>query len=98
MAAAKHLIPFTLEPGDKSPTFVLADCDIKLTARRIVWAKFLNAGQTCVAPDYVLIDKSIEVRFLEALKMKLKQKRRLLFKKIISVPAGLIKYKVNSAT
>ncbi len=73
MAAAKHLTPVTLELGGKSPTFVLADCDIKLTAQRIVWAKFLNAGQTCVAPDYVLVDKSIEPRFLDAVKSEIEK-------------------------
>jgi len=67
-AAAKHLTPVTLELGGKSPAFVLADTDIKMTAKRIVWAKFLNAGQTCVAPDYVLVDKSIKEIFLKALK------------------------------
>ncbi len=67
-AAAKHLTPVTLELGGKSPTFVLADSDIKMSAKRIVWAKFLNAGQTCVAPDYILVDKSIEIKFLDALK------------------------------
>lgn len=66
-AAAKHLTPVTLELGGKSPTFVLADCDLKLTAKRIAWAKFLNAGQTCVAPDYILVDRTIESPFLEAL-------------------------------
>ncbi|NEW79573.1 MAG: aldehyde dehydrogenase [Gelidibacter sp.] len=67
-AAAKHLTPVTLELGGKSPTFVLADTDIKMTAKRIVWAKFLNAGQTCVAPDYILVDQSIEEALLVALK------------------------------
>ncbi len=70
-AAAKHLTPVTLELGGKSPTFVLADADIKMTAKRLVWAKFLNAGQTCVAPDYVLVEKSIEAQFLEALKAEI---------------------------
>ncbi len=70
-AAAKHLTPVTLELGGKSPVFVLADTDIEITAKRIVWAKFLNAGQTCVAPDYVLVDKSIESKLLEALKSEL---------------------------
>jgi aldehyde dehydrogenase (NAD+) len=70
-AAAKHLTPVTLELGGKSPTFVLADTDIKMTAKRLVWAKFLNAGQTCVAPDYVLVDKSIESKFLEAVKIEI---------------------------
>ena len=72
-AAAKHLTPVTLELGGKSPTFVLADCDIKMTAKRIIWAKFLNAGQTCIAPDYILVDKSIEATFLEALKIEIEK-------------------------
>jgi aldehyde dehydrogenase (NAD+) len=67
-AAAKHLTPVTLELGGKSPTFVLPDTNIKMTAKRIVWAKFLNSGQTCVAPDYILVAKSIEAKFLQALK------------------------------
>ncbi|WP_235114643.1 aldehyde dehydrogenase family protein [Cyclobacterium qasimii] len=67
-AAAKHLTPVTLELGGKSPTFVLADADIEMTAKRIVWSKFLNAGQTCIAPDYILVDQSIEALFLKALK------------------------------
>lgn len=67
-AAAKHLTPVTLELGGKSPTFVLPDTNIKMTAKRIVWAKFLNSGQTCVAPDYILVDKTIEEKFLQALK------------------------------
>ncbi len=53
-AAAKHLTPVTLELGGKSPCIVAADADLDVTARRIAWGKFLNAGQTCVAPDYVL--------------------------------------------
>lgn len=52
-AAAKNLTPVTLELGGKSPTIVAEDADLELAARRIVWGKFLNAGQTCVAPDYV---------------------------------------------
>ncbi len=71
-AAAKQLTPVTLELGGKSPTFVFADCDIKMTAKRLVWAKYFNAGQTCVSPDYVLVEKSIETAFLEALKNEIK--------------------------
>lgn len=67
-AAAKHLTPVTLELGGKSPTFVLKDADVAMTAKRIVWAKFLNAGQTCVAPDYVLVHKGIEPQLLDALR------------------------------
>ncbi|WP_366185769.1 aldehyde dehydrogenase [Flavobacterium ovatum] len=66
-AAAKLLTPVTLELGGKSPTFVLADADLKMTAKRIVWAKFFNAGQTCVAPDYILVEKKIEAEFLKML-------------------------------
>lgn len=65
-AAAAHLTPVTLELGGKSPAFVTADCDLALAARRIVWGKFLNAGQTCIAPDYVLVDAALEERFLAA--------------------------------
>jgi aldehyde dehydrogenase (NAD+) len=72
-AAAKHLTPVTLELGGKSPTFVLSDCNIAITAKRIVWAKFLNAGQTCVAPDYLLVDKSIEIPLLESLKREIEK-------------------------
>ena len=70
-AAAKHLTPVTLELGGKSPNFVLKGCNIKVTVQRIVWAKFLNAGQTCVAPDYILVEKSIEKEFLTALKKEI---------------------------
>ena len=72
-AAAKNLTPVTLELGGKSPTFVLSDCNIEITAQRIVWAKFLNAGQTCLAPDYILVDKSIEKKFLSALKKEIEK-------------------------
>jgi len=57
-AAAKHLTPVTLELGGKSPCVVTADANLKIAAERIVWGKFLNAGQTCVAPDYVLVDRA----------------------------------------
>lgn len=53
-AAAKHLTPTTLELGGKSPVLVTEDCDLLAAARRIAWGKFTNAGQTCVAPDYIL--------------------------------------------
>ena len=70
-AAAENLTPVTLELGGKSPTLILKDCDIKLTAKRIVWAKFLNAGQTCIAPDYLLVEKKIEQQLLAALKSEI---------------------------
>lgn len=67
-AAAKNLTPVTLELGGKSPTFVFPDCNLKMTAKRIAWGKFLNGGQTCVAPDYVLVHKDIKEKFLTELK------------------------------
>lgn len=67
-AAAKHLTPVTLELGGKSPVFVLKDANIKKTAQRLIWGKFLNAGQTCVAPDYIWVDQAIESQLTEALK------------------------------
>src|SRR6202012_4010250 len=57
--AAKHLTPVTLELGGKSPVIVAADADVEVAAKRIAWMKLLNAGQTCVAPDYVLADATI---------------------------------------
>jgi aldehyde dehydrogenase (NAD+) len=59
-AAAKHLTPVTLELGGKSPCIVDRDTNIALTAKRIVWGKFVNAGQTCIAPDYILVDKAVK--------------------------------------
>jgi aldehyde dehydrogenase (NAD+) len=66
-AAAEHLTPVTLELGGKSPAIVAEDANVAVAARRIAWAKFLNAGQTCVAPDYVLVHDSVEDEFLAAL-------------------------------
>ena len=66
--ASKNLIPMTLELGGKSPCIIDKTAKLPLAAKRIVWGKFLNAGQTCVAPDYILIDKSIKTEFLSALK------------------------------
>ena len=67
-AAAKHLTPVTLELGGKSPAIITKGVDINMTAKRLVWAKFLNAGQTCIAPDYVLVESSIHDQFLSAIK------------------------------
>ncbi len=62
-AAAKHLTPVTLELGGKSPTIVAADADLKVAAKRIAWGKTINAGQTCTAPDYVLVERSVASEF-----------------------------------
>jgi aldehyde dehydrogenase (NAD+) len=59
-AAAKHLTPVTLELGGKSPCIVDRNTDLEVAARRIVWGKFMNAGQTCIAPDYVLVHEAVE--------------------------------------
>jgi aldehyde dehydrogenase (NAD+) len=66
-AAAKHLTPVTLELGGKSPVIIAADADLTVAARRIAWGKFINAGQTCVAPDYVLVDETVEDAFTSEL-------------------------------
>jgi aldehyde dehydrogenase (NAD+) len=66
-AAAKHLTPVTLELGGKSPVIVDASANIEVTARRIAWGKWLNAGQTCVAPDYVLVHRSKKAELIDAL-------------------------------
>ncbi|HEY9853059.1 MAG TPA: aldehyde dehydrogenase [Leptolyngbyaceae cyanobacterium] len=67
-AAAKHLTPVTLELGGKSPCIVDADVDLPKAARRITWGKFLNAGQTCVAPDYLLVERNIKKDLLAEIK------------------------------
>ncbi|PIE31768.1 MAG: aldehyde dehydrogenase family protein [Ilumatobacter coccineus] len=66
-AAAEHLTPVTLELGGKSPAIVTRSANVAVAARRIAWGKFLNAGQTCVAPDYVLVDAEVADEFEAAL-------------------------------
>jgi aldehyde dehydrogenase (NAD+) len=66
-AAAEHLTPVTLELGGKSPAIVDASADVRVAARRIAWGKWLNAGQTCVAPDYVLVHRSVRDELLDQL-------------------------------
>ena len=63
--AAKNLTPITLELGGKSPCIVDSDAKLELAAKRIVWGKFLNAGQTCVAPDYLCVHKNIKEKLLK---------------------------------
>jgi aldehyde dehydrogenase (NAD+) len=71
-AAAKNLTPVTLELGGKSPCIVHEDADIETAARRIAWGKYINAGQTCIAPDYVLVHESKEEALIEALATSVK--------------------------
>jgi len=66
-AAAQHLTPVTLELGGKSPAVVLSDADLEVTSRRLVWGKCLNAGQTCIAPDYLLVERSTRAALVQAL-------------------------------
>ncbi len=66
-AAAQNLTPTTLELGGKSPTYVHTSANLEVSARRIVWGKFFNAGQTCIAPDYVLVDREIRDRLVHQL-------------------------------
>jgi len=72
-AASKHLTPVTLELGGKSPCIVDADVDVDVAARRIAWGKFLNAGQTCVAPDYLLVHEDREDELVAALERTVRE-------------------------
>ncbi len=72
-AAAKHLTPVTLELGGKCPVIVCADADVTLAGKRIAWSKFMNAGQTCVAPDFVLVQRGVREAFVAALKKSLRE-------------------------
>lgn len=72
-AAARHLTPVTLELGGKSPCFVDKNTNLAVTARRLVWGKWMNAGQTCIAPDYVIVEKGFEHTLIEAIKQEIKK-------------------------
>lgn len=72
-AASQYLTPVILELGGKSPCIVDKSCDVKLAARRIVFGKTLNSGQTCIAPDYLFIHKNVKAEFIEAFQDELKQ-------------------------
>uniref|UniRef100_A0A8C8LT51 Aldehyde dehydrogenase n=1 Tax=Oncorhynchus tshawytscha TaxID=74940 RepID=A0A8C8LT51_ONCTS len=71
-AAAKHLTPITLELGGKSPCYIDKNCDIPIACRRVTWGKYSNCGQTCIAPDYILCEPSIQDRVLEEIKKSIK--------------------------
>lgn len=70
-AAAENLTPVTLELGGKNPCIIDETANLKLAAKRIVWGKFINAGQTCIAPDYLLVHQSIKPKFVEFLKAEI---------------------------
>ena len=70
-AAAKNLTPVSLELGGKSPCIVDQDANLKIAAGRIVWGKFINAGQTCIAPDYLFVHQSVKKELLDLMKRKI---------------------------
>lgn len=72
-AAAEHLTPVTLELGGKSPCIVDKSADLRLAARRMVWGKFINAGQTCIAPDYILVHHSVKQALITHLKEEIER-------------------------
>ena len=72
-AAAKNLASVTLELGGKSPTIVDASANLKLAARNIIWSKFANSGQTCIAPDHVFVHESVKDKWLELCKKEIKK-------------------------
>lgn len=71
--AARNLTPVTLELGGKSPCIVDKDANLHMAAKRIIWGKLVNAGQTCVAPDYLFVHKDIKIKFLNLLKDEIKK-------------------------
>ncbi|KAM9348637.1 aldehyde dehydrogenase family 3 member A2-like [Symphorus nematophorus] len=72
-AAAKHLTPVTLELGGKSPCYIDKNCDISIACRRVAWGKYTNCGQTCIAPDYILCESSIQDRVINEVKKAIKE-------------------------
>lgn len=72
-AAAKYLTPVTLELGGKSPCYVDRDCDLDVACRRIAWGKYMNCGQTCIAPDYVLCEPSLQDQIVQKIKEAVKE-------------------------
>uniref|UniRef100_A0A3Q3E4G5 Aldehyde dehydrogenase n=1 Tax=Labrus bergylta TaxID=56723 RepID=A0A3Q3E4G5_9LABR len=72
-AAAKHLTPVTLELGGKSPCYIDKNCDISIACRRITWGKYTNCGQTCIAPDYILCEPSVQDRVIDEVKKAIKE-------------------------
>jgi aldehyde dehydrogenase (NAD+) len=74
-AAAKNLTPVTLELGGKSPAIIDETCNLKISVKRLVWAKFINSGQTCIAPDYVFVHASIKEQFLKQVSIEIKKSK-----------------------
>lgn len=72
-AANKYLTPVTLELGGKSPCYVDNTVDFEIAVRRILWGKFINAGQTCIAPDYVICTAEVQNKFVQEAKKVLQE-------------------------
>ncbi|KAM8834717.1 aldehyde dehydrogenase, dimeric NADP-preferring-like isoform 3-T3 [Synchiropus picturatus] len=72
-AAAKNLTPVTLELGGKSPCYIDKNCDLQIACRRVAWGKYTNCGQTCIAPDYILCDPSLQDRVIQEIKSAVKE-------------------------
>jgi len=72
-AAAKHLTPVTLELGGKNPCIIDETANLEVTAKRIVWGKFINAGQTCIAPDYILVQQKVKSKLVRLLKEEIEK-------------------------
>uniref|UniRef100_A0A665WTB5 Aldehyde dehydrogenase n=1 Tax=Echeneis naucrates TaxID=173247 RepID=A0A665WTB5_ECHNA len=70
-AAARHLTPVTLELGGKSPCYIDRNCNIRTACRRITWGKFVNCGQTCIAPDYILCEPSVQGQVVDRIRRTL---------------------------
>ncbi|GAA2862354.1 aldehyde dehydrogenase family protein [Pseudonocardia halophobica] len=75
-AASAHLTPVVLELGGKSPVIITADADVEVAARRIAWVKLMNSGQTCIAPDYVLVDAAVKDRLVAAIRRTVEEFQR----------------------
>lgn len=71
-SAAKHITPTVLELGGKSPCIIDKSCDITIAAKRFTWGSFMNAGQTCIRPDYLMVHEEIADKFIEAVKICIK--------------------------
>src|SRR5699024_12352694 len=71
--ASKFLTPVTLELGGKSPAIIDKSANVSLSAKRIAWGKFTNAGQTCVAPDYIFVHEKVYKSFMNAIKKSIKK-------------------------
>ena len=93
--ASKNLIPVTLELGGKSPCIVDKDANIKMAAKRIVWGKYLNAGQTCVAPDYLLVHADVKEELLKEMVKEIKREYGSDIKESIDYPRIISEREVN---